>query len=160
MLVLFLKIGIIREGILQVAGSCLLGGFRSLHLSHYWIIVHSGCTFLPGSILGFYSFVGMHPFHLSCFPNWHILFFPPISFQCNCIHCFTTTPSPPCNPCSLSITHPVFPQPPTPALSKPSGYFSESIVSHGFSPLPMSLHSLLLPISPCPPCYLLYSTHK
>ena len=51
-------------------------------------------------------------------------------------------------------------QTPTPYPSKTLGCFSESIVSHGSSPLPISLNSLLLSISQCPPCYSLCSTSK
>ena len=47
-----------------------------------------------------------------------------------------------------------------PFAPKPSDCLSESIVSHGSPPLPISLNSLLLSISPCPPCYLLCSTNK
>ena len=49
--------------------------------------------------------------------------------------------------------------PPT-SPPKPSVYFSQSTVSHGLSPPPISPNSLLLSISPCPLCYSLCSTNK
>ena len=53
-----------------------------------------------------------------------------------------------------------YPDLPPPTPSKPSDCFSDSIFSRGSPPLPISPNSLLLSISPCPPCYLLCSTNK
>ena len=58
------------------------------------------------------------------------------------------------------ILRPGTPTSHTPATSNPSDCFSESIVSHGSPPLPISPNSLLLSNFPCPPCYLSCSTNN